>query len=89
MGPIRNHNWSTSGMRVTLSYLDLNQAPNRKGSNLYKKIQTCIILESNLEFERAKGPTCSKYLHSSTGILSLIISELQKFYCKKINNLDK
>ena len=22
MGPIRNPNWSTSGMRVTLSYLD-------------------------------------------------------------------
>jgi hypothetical protein len=25
MGPIRNPNWSTSGMRVTLSYLDMIQ----------------------------------------------------------------
>jgi hypothetical protein len=41
-------------------------------------IQKCIILESNLEFEHAKGPTCLKYLHSSTGILSLIISQLQR-----------
>ena len=24
MGPIRNPNWSTSGMRVTLSYLYMN-----------------------------------------------------------------
>jgi hypothetical protein len=61
---------STSGMRVRLSYLDLNQA-NRKGNNLYKMMQKCIILESNLEFERAKGTTYSKYLHSSTGMLSL------------------
>ena len=64
--------------------------PDRKGNNLYNKIQNCIILESNLEFERAKGPTCSIYLHSSTGILSLIISQLQRNYIvKKINNLDK
>jgi hypothetical protein len=49
--------------------------PNRKGNNLYKMIQKCIILESILEFEHAKGPTCLKYLHSSTGILSLIISQ--------------
>ena len=51
---------------------------HRKGNNLYKKIQKCIILESNLDFERAKGPTCSKYLHTSNGILSLIISQLQR-----------
>ena len=52
--------------------------PNRKGNYLHKKIQKCIILESNLEFERAKGPTCSKCLHTCTGILSLISSQLQR-----------
>jgi hypothetical protein len=63
--------------------------PDRKGNNLYNKIQNCIILESNLEFERAKGPTCSKYLHTSTGILSLIISQLQRSSVVNKNNLDK
>jgi hypothetical protein len=48
-----------------------------------------IILESNLEFERAKRPTCSKYLHTSTGILSLIISQLQRSSIVSKNNLDK
>jgi hypothetical protein len=48
------------------------------GAYPYMDLNACIILESNLEFEHAKGPTCLKYLHSSTGILSLIISQLQR-----------
>ena len=75
MGPIRNPNWSTSGMRVTLSYLALSNNNSLTLKRICYILAFLDILQPSKSRTLDEGPIFDcKYF---------VISKKQKCYSEK------